>query len=167
MVHATQRSPRVPPVNKATWSFESFLPRERKQSEAGPKVPVHQAVPTLSIDRELDKTVPTTHKVSTVHTEQREVHLESSALSAPSGSAADAREAPALKEEQKREEKQEKIEKHEEKHEEKREGQEVQEGQGSEEKDENARASVTPATATSVDLGQSPPLEATAIAQAS
>ena len=34
MVNPTQRSPRVPPVNKATWSFESILPRERKSLKA-------------------------------------------------------------------------------------------------------------------------------------
>ena len=45
MVNPTQRSPRVPPVNKATWSFESILPRERKslkapeQGSQGPQAP--------------------------------------------------------------------------------------------------------------------------------
>ncbi|CAL1153462.1 unnamed protein product [Cladocopium goreaui] len=34
VVNPTQRSPRVPPVNKATWSFESILPRERKSLKA-------------------------------------------------------------------------------------------------------------------------------------
>ena len=33
-MNPTQRSPRVPPVNKATWSFESILPRERKSLKA-------------------------------------------------------------------------------------------------------------------------------------